>query len=66
MTTPLERRFRAYEIEYEKSHDQKMARALAARRLRSEGYTLRQIGKALGVSRETVRRDLYDTRDGTP
>lgn len=41
-------------------HDRKLARALAMKALRSEGYTLKEIGEAFGVSYETVRRYLYD------
>ena len=40
--------------------DQREVRAKAVKRLRTEGYTLREIAAAVGCSKETVRRILWD------
>ena len=60
MTTYLERRIVAQEAERKRKHDEMLARAIACQELKEQGYSLRAIGRALGISYETVRRSLYD------
>jgi len=42
--------------ELEREHGLYLARIMAIQRLRSDGYSYRQIGRALGLSHEWVRQ----------
>lgn len=43
-----------------KRNDYLMARRLAVRRLHSQGYSLRKIGQAMGLSHERIRQLLAE------